>query len=57
MEPNFKIVFTKKSTYGSREQCTGHGTHLKKAPLENAQNMLPKHALRKQYELKFNRSN
>ena len=38
MRPSFKVVFAKKSIYGSREQCTGLkifqqniGTHGKRA--------------------------
>ena len=40
MRLNFKVVFAKKSTYGSHEQCTR--STKKKHPLGNAQNALPK---------------
>ena len=43
VRPNFKENFTEKSTYGFCEQCIG--PIMKKAPLGNAQNALPKQAL------------
>ena len=43
VRPSFKENFTEKSTYGFCEQCIG--PTMKKAPLENAQNALPRQAL------------
>ena len=52
MRPSFKVVFTeKKSTYWSREQCTG--STKKKHPLGNAQNLLPKLKLSTKWALRY----
>ena len=43
VRPSFKENFIEKSTYGFCEQCIG--PTMKKAPLGNVQNTLPKQAL------------
>ena len=40
VEPNFKIVFVKRSKYGSREQCTGPTKKIHRTG--NTQNVFPK---------------